>query len=462
MISSHQPLRIILIDNNESVLIYLKMILEKEDPIIIPISDATSALTIIEKERPNLIITDIQLPGISGLTLLKEVKRKWPSLPVIIMTGFTDIFETQKAANLGADGFLPKPFNSNEVFQILQNVKDKTNHNSFQNSHLKPIETLNIQFKAIPIEEFLNGKKIIYGIYLKISNDHYIKLSHSGEDLEIDKIENLLKKEVQYLYLLKRDYLKFVKFPIENLIYGDSDDLLFHEKKILINKVSQLYEQIFKEIKLNHPNSIRIKKIMFSTLELLCEDTHLFKLLSAIFSLPKIHQKRLIITITISALLYSKKKNDYSELHFFFYCSFLHDVGLTKISKSTLEQNNLNDPLIRREYEMHCFYGYDLLKEIQSFPEEIAKIALEHHENKDGSGYPQNLSSNETTEISKIIHFTDLFSAFYLKNDFLKPKLTLSDPLEQTLQELESVGSKIDKNDFLDLQNLFLNEQKTC
>ena len=80
-------------------------------------SDVSIAL---ESELPAALISDIRMPGTDGFTLLKLVKEKYPSLPVIIMTAYSDLDSTVSAFQSGAFDYLAKPFDINEAVALIQ------------------------------------------------------------------------------------------------------------------------------------------------------------------------------------------------------------------------------------------------------------------------------------------------------------------------------------------------------
>ena len=84
----------------------------------------------------------------------------------------------------------------------------------------------------------------------------------------------------------------------------------------------------------------------------------------------------------------------------------LHDIGKIKIDlgeRSAILSAN------EEEVMNHTVLGYELIKKDLKLPEEVAKIALEHHENNDGSGYPQGLSSDYISELSQIVNVANYY-----------------------------------------------------
>jgi two-component system response regulator GlrR len=78
------------------------------------------ALDACVRSRPNLVITDLRMPDMDGLSLLKELKSRWPLLQVIILTGHGTIAEAVDATQHGAFGFLVKPLGKEEFLQQVQ------------------------------------------------------------------------------------------------------------------------------------------------------------------------------------------------------------------------------------------------------------------------------------------------------------------------------------------------------
>jgi two-component system response regulator GlrR len=81
---------------------------------------ANMALEACVRSRPNLVISDLRMPGMDGLSLLKELKSRWPQLQVIILTGHGTIAEAVDATQHGAFGFLVKPLGREEFLHQVQ------------------------------------------------------------------------------------------------------------------------------------------------------------------------------------------------------------------------------------------------------------------------------------------------------------------------------------------------------
>ncbi len=71
------------------------------------------------EERPELIITDVRMPGINGFELMKQIKNISPQTPIIVMTAYTDLDTTQQTFEEGAFEYLPKPFDIDDALELV-------------------------------------------------------------------------------------------------------------------------------------------------------------------------------------------------------------------------------------------------------------------------------------------------------------------------------------------------------
>ena len=87
--------------------------------------NAGDVLRQVQSENPDVIITDIRMPGTDGLELLQYLNERTPSLPVIVMTAHTDLENALSAYQAGAFEYLPKPFDLNEAVGLLHRALEK-------------------------------------------------------------------------------------------------------------------------------------------------------------------------------------------------------------------------------------------------------------------------------------------------------------------------------------------------
>jgi len=123
---------ILIVDDDEMICSLLKKVMEIERFKVHVATNGKEALEIIENNTIHAVVSDILMPGMTGIELLEIIKEKYTWVPVIMITGFSGKYSPQDAIAAGADGFFSKPFKNIEIIQklrsILSNVKTTTSN----------------------------------------------------------------------------------------------------------------------------------------------------------------------------------------------------------------------------------------------------------------------------------------------------------------------------------------------
>lgn len=106
----NEPLSVLIVEDDPHVLLGCQQALELEDIPCIGVGSAEEALQRVDRDFAGIVVSDIRLPGIDGLTLLERLKALDPSLPVVLITGHGDISMAVQAMHAGAYDFMEKPF----------------------------------------------------------------------------------------------------------------------------------------------------------------------------------------------------------------------------------------------------------------------------------------------------------------------------------------------------------------
>ena len=99
-----------IVDDDDSIRWVLERALAREGFVVRSFGAAKEVLAALETSQPQVLVSDIRMPGQSGIDLLQTVRLKAPSMPVIIMTAFSDLESAVAAFQGGAFEYLPKPF----------------------------------------------------------------------------------------------------------------------------------------------------------------------------------------------------------------------------------------------------------------------------------------------------------------------------------------------------------------
>jgi DNA-binding NtrC family response regulator len=112
--------KILVVEDEAMMRNLLLKILESEGYRVVLASSAQEALETLEREKFDLMLSDVKLPGMNGFDLLEKVKCRWEDMAVIVMTGYSDAYTVKEALMKGADEYLSKPFKSHEVSLIVE------------------------------------------------------------------------------------------------------------------------------------------------------------------------------------------------------------------------------------------------------------------------------------------------------------------------------------------------------
>ena len=120
---------ILVVDDDEGIRLLVKKYLNENNYLVTTADTAENASQKIKLVNFDLIILDIMMPGKSGLEFIKENKNKLET-PVILLTAKGEAIERVEGLEIGADDYLPKPFEPRELILRIQNILDKTKKNN--------------------------------------------------------------------------------------------------------------------------------------------------------------------------------------------------------------------------------------------------------------------------------------------------------------------------------------------
>ena len=115
-----------IIDDDRSIRWVFEKALAREDIGFKTFASAQEALTALNTDSPQVVVSDIRMPGTSGLDLLQTLKERAPNLPVIIMTAYSDLESAVAAFQGGAFEYLPKPFDVDHAVELIRRAVDES------------------------------------------------------------------------------------------------------------------------------------------------------------------------------------------------------------------------------------------------------------------------------------------------------------------------------------------------
>jgi len=115
-----------IVDDDQSIRFVLEKALAREDLPVRSFTNPRDVLEALESDEPQVLVSDIRMPGGSGIDLLGKVKERHPGLPVIIMTAYSDLDSAVSAFQGGAFEYLPKPFDLTKAVELIRRAVDES------------------------------------------------------------------------------------------------------------------------------------------------------------------------------------------------------------------------------------------------------------------------------------------------------------------------------------------------
>jgi two-component system nitrogen regulation response regulator GlnG len=128
-----------IVDDDQSIRFVLEKALAREDLPVRSFSNARDVLAALDDDEPQVLVSDIRMPGGSGIDLLGKVKERLPGLPVIVMTAFSDLDSAVSSFQGGAFEYLPKPFDVPKAVELIRRAVDESLRESVGEERDKPV-----------------------------------------------------------------------------------------------------------------------------------------------------------------------------------------------------------------------------------------------------------------------------------------------------------------------------------
>ena len=132
---------ILAVDDTVTTLEVVRRNLESQGYKVLTTTSAHAAIEILETTSVDLVITDLRMPEVGGLDLIRHIRATYPSIGVIMITGFASVDSAVSAMREGAEDYLAKPFTDEEllasVTRVLKDVQVKTYRRTEENRGIK-------------------------------------------------------------------------------------------------------------------------------------------------------------------------------------------------------------------------------------------------------------------------------------------------------------------------------------
>jgi response regulator RpfG family c-di-GMP phosphodiesterase len=412
--------------------------------------NGVEGVAMINSNDYDIVFTDLTMPKMGGMDLLRETRKTNPSVPVVVITGFSTMDNAVSAMREGAKDFVTKPFKIDVVTSIADRIlgekkllskitqnSDYENSISMLNAELfRKLQEINI-FQSISSElDGLYDNKEIYGrIVEMVSRLLLVKEASFGiiENgcLKIKKAIGAQERDVPYVFensalekvvKTKQHYIAsfgevnpltgipltspffIIPMTINNEVFGlltisgKADSTMFTDDEVSLaltfaKKTSQRIENnALYEVFYN--NMISTLKSLVISIE--AKDIY-----------TKNHSERVTYYALQIADIMKLAEDDKDAIRF---GGYLHDIGKIGVRDTVLlKPGRLTDEEMG-EIRLHPVIGGNIIKPIRFFPKE-RELILHHHENFNGTGYPDGLAGDKIPLVARILTIADTYDA---------------------------------------------------
>lgn len=211
--------RILVVDDEAVIRQAVKRILEQENYEVVTATSGHTALEKVQNEDFTVVISDLKMPGMGGMEVLKSIKILQPNVPVIIITGYATVETAVDAIKNGAFDYLPKPFNPQQVRQLVEKAIDHHRVNSDQTN------TCNNSQEHHGFHRFIGDSKAMQKVYSRIlqvaPTDSTVLItgeSGTGKELVARAIhENSSRKDMPFVAI---DCTALAESLLESELFG--------------------------------------------------------------------------------------------------------------------------------------------------------------------------------------------------------------------------------------------------
>lgn len=229
--------RALIVDDEEQARLYLaKMIATTNTEMEVQFaSSPDEALFVLTKFKPDVLFIDVEMPGMSGLEMLQQLREKHPHLPVVIVSAYSEFKYVQKSIRLNVKDYLIKPVHPDELETVIRKV--------FENKDISTTIDNKIRLKTIKGILHINPEEILY--FESHKRDSHVYFIRNGNNIlvrsNLVELEKILPKSifqrVSRQYIVNTRYIKFVNK--NKFIVLESD-----EKQI---KLERIYPNIIEK-----------------------------------------------------------------------------------------------------------------------------------------------------------------------------------------------------------------------
>ncbi|HET6464201.1 MAG TPA: HD domain-containing phosphohydrolase [Nitrospiria bacterium] len=449
---------ILIVDDEEHIRRLCSEILKHESYQTFTAASAKAAVELARLQPFDLLLTDISMPGMDGLKLLRTIKEIQKEIVSVVMTGYGTIDNAVEAMKLGAQGFVIKPFSEEELVQSVRDALEKYRLLR-ENMRLKLL---------VPLFEV--GKTLLSDLHLKSLLETFVRVvsketrSDAAAVMLVDDRTYAVKPESCFILpdgisneTFQRIRETFGPWAMEKkipLLLEDGTSLTDDMKSLLHRSglAAVVIVPFVSKDRLTgililckrpgnasyNPSDLELASILCGQAAIAIENAKLFEVIEAknreledfyfetVNALAQAIEVKDVYTgghgdrLVDLAISIAERLNVSSEERIWLkYAAALHDIGKIGVKETILTKPGKLTPEEYEEMKTHPAKGAEILREVK-FLAPVVPIVYHHQERYDGKGYPTGLSGHQIPIGSRIVAVLDAFDAMTTNRPYRK------------------------------------------
>lgn len=369
-----------------------------------------SAINKLCSTQYKLVISDINLTDSTGLEILKWVKQNAPITRVILITGFLDEHDVHEALDQGCFGFLAKPITKRELKKVVKNALSGNPDDKITDE----------QYARVDINDFICGKVLNFPVYIKLGDSRFLKVAHSGTEIDMGRVNTLKSKNISELWIDVEDLDDYVSLN-ERLL--QSKEKMNNQVKVrLLSHASELTYETMRLFSIDEDTISTCIINISNLIDELEQHQDLLERIESIFHTSPRISKMAILGASFSILAGKVMGwNSTKNLNTVALGALLRDVYLVE---QKFDYENLFNQMATYDqdlYRSHPEEGVKLLEEFDFLPREVLTIVEQHHENGTSNGFPNALSTVNIFGMAAMVNIIDYFLFKMFKYNMVNP-----------------------------------------
>lgn len=411
---------ILVVDDEADIRDIYEMILKRAFPLDVVLAESgNKALSVIkDRGRPEVIISDYRMPDGDGFFLYQSIKEKGWDIPFILCS--TDTRGIIKNQFPDLHGYIEKPNITGPVVELVDKFVSRLK--------VPPV------YVPIRISLLLRWGTTSFDLFMKLSDSKFIKVLNAGEAFIPADAERFNGKGLQHLYITSNDAEVYLQSFEKNLSLLTDSKAGENEKLTVITLESlESVERIASSLGWTPQVMEAAKHAVNLAVKAVSLEPNLLKLLKQKLSNPTSNYSGHVSMLALLSCGLCHKLGWVSE-------STQMKLGLASLMHDlTVEEKAYDDIMLWNQaaadgqvktpevqkYRNHPADAANLLLTMKNVPSDVDQIILQHHEMKDGSGFPRGLIASRITPMACLFIIVEDLINFFEESDDFETKITL-------------------------------------